>query len=117
MRDAYEVDNQSDAYNLRNSLNEEAFASKLDADDKTKLQTAIDESISWLDGAQEAAKEEYEDKQKELEAIANPIMQKAYAAAGGPPGGPGGAPGGFPGAGGAAPPGAGADEVQVEEID
>ncbi|KAE8206153.1 hypothetical protein CF327_g7593 [Tilletia walkeri] len=108
---------ESYAYNLRNSLNEEAFASKLDADDKTKLQTAIDESISWLDGAQEAAKEEYEDKQKELEAIANPIMQKAYAAAGGPPGGPGGAPGGFPGAGGAAPPGAGADEVQVEEID
>ncbi|CAD6887856.1 unnamed protein product [Tilletia controversa] len=108
---------ESYAYNLRNSLNEEAFASKLDADDKTKLQSAIDESISWLDGAQEAAKEEYEDKQKELEAIANPIMQKAYAAGGGPPGGPGGAPGGFPGAGGAAPPGAGADEVQVEEID
>ncbi|KAK0543296.1 Hsp70 chaperone [Tilletia horrida] len=105
---------ESYAYNLRNSLNEEAFASKLDADDKTKLQGAIDEAISWLDGAQEASKEEYEDKQKELEGVANPIMSKAYAAAGGPPGG---APGGFPGAGAGPTPGAGDSEPQVEEID
>jgi len=105
---------ESYAYNLRNSLNEEAFASKLDADDKTKLQSAIDEAISWLDGAQEASKEEYEDKQKELEGVANPIMQKAYAAAGGPPGG---APGGFPGAPGGAAPGAGGSEPTVEEVD
>ena len=67
----------------------------------------------------EASKEEFESKQKELEAIAMPIMQKFYGAAGGAPGGfpgaggfPGGAPGGFPGAG------AGADDgPSVEEVD
>ena len=63
-----------------------------------------------------------EERQKELEAVANPIMQKLYSSAGGAPGGfpggapggfPGGAPGGFPGAGGA-----GAEEgPSVEEVD
>lgn len=51
---------------------------------------------------------------EELEAIANPIMQKAYGA-GGAPGG--GAPEGFPGAGSGGFPGAGAEEPSVEEVD
>ncbi|KAJ7869538.1 heat shock 70kDa protein 1-like protein [Mycena olivaceomarginata] len=62
--------------------------------DKSKLQTAVDDTIKWLDVSQEGSKEEYEEKQKELEAIANPIMQKLYGA-GGMPGG--GMPEGFPG--------------------
>lgn len=98
------------------------MASKFEPADKTKLETAINETISWLDASQEGSKEEYEEKQKELEAIANPIMQKLYGAGGAPggpegfPGGaggfPGGAPGGFPGAGGAD-----ADGPSVEEVD
>lgn len=43
----------------------------------------------------EAEKEEYEDKQKELEKVANPIMTKMYGA-GGASNTSGGAPGGFP---------------------
>lgn len=98
---------ESYTYNLRNSLNEEAFASKLDASDKDNLKKAIDETIEWIDNTQEGSIDEYNDKQKELEGIANPIMQKAYGAAGG-------APGGAPGAG----PAPGGDEgPQVEEID
>merc|ERR1712137_1247115 len=98
---------ESYTYNLRNSLNEEAFASKLDASDKDSLKKAIDETIEWIDNTQEGSIDEYNDKQKELEGIANPIMQKAYGAAGG-------APGGAPGAG----PAPGGDEgPQVEEID
>lgn len=59
-------------------------------------------------------------KPKELESVANPIMQKLYQGAGGAF--PGGAPGGFPGAGGAPGgfPGAGAgaeDGPSVEEVD
>jgi molecular chaperone DnaK (HSP70) len=108
---------ESYAYNLRNSMQDEKLADKFDPADKQKLDTAITETIQWLDGAQEAGKEEYEERQKELEAVANPIMQKLYGAAGGPPGGaggfPGGAPGGFPGAGAGAP---GADGPSVEEV-
>jgi len=111
---------ESYAYNLRNSLTDEKLADKFDAADKSKLETAVNEAISWLDNSQEGSKEEYEDKQKELEAIANPIMQKLYAGAGGAPGDfpgaggfPGGAaPGGFPGAGAGAE-----DGPSVEEVD
>lgn len=98
-------------------MQDEKLADKFDAADKSKLETAVNETISWLDGAQEATKEEYEERQKELEAVANPIMQKLYGSAGGMPGAggfPGGAPGGFPGAGAQA--GAGADGPSVEEV-
>jgi len=36
----------------------------------------VNDPISWLDASQEGSKEEYEEKQKELEGFANPIMQK-----------------------------------------
>jgi L1 cell adhesion molecule like protein len=34
------------------------------------LESAVNETIKWLDASQEGLKEEYEEKQKELEAIA-----------------------------------------------
>ena len=107
---------ESYAYNLRNSLQDEKLKDKFEAADKAKLESAVNDAISWLDSSQEASKEEYEEHQKELEAVANPIMQKLYASAGGAPGGgfPGGAPGGFPGGA----PGGGAEEgPSVEEVD
>ncbi|GAA5879928.1 hypothetical protein JCM8547_003704 [Rhodosporidiobolus lusitaniae] len=105
---------ESYTYSLRSSI-EGDFKDKLDASDKEALEKAISESISWLDASAEASKEEYEEKQKELEAVANPIMAKAYGAAGGAPGA--GGPGGFPGAPGGAPPAGGDDGPSVEEVD
>ncbi|CAE6449033.1 unnamed protein product [Rhizoctonia solani] len=104
---------ESYAYNLRNTLQDDKLADKFDGGDKAKLETAVNEAISWLDASQEASKEEYEGRQKDLEAVANPIMSRLYGGAGGPPGG---APGGFPGAGagGAAHD---ADGPSVEEVD
>ncbi|KAI8824970.1 hsp71-like protein [Fimicolochytrium jonesii] len=104
---------ESYSYNLRNTLQDEKVASKLEASDRTKLEAAIDEAIKWLDHNHEGSKEEYESRQKELEGVANPIMMKMYGAGGAPGAGgfPGGAaPGGFPGAGGDAGP-------TVEEVD
>jgi L1 cell adhesion molecule like protein len=111
---------ESYAYSLRNTLSDSKVDEKLDAADKEKLKTEIDQIVTWLDENQQATREEYEEHQKELEAVANPIMMKFYGAGGAPggmPGGmPGGAPGGFPGAGGA--PGAGHDDgPTVEEVD
>jgi heat shock protein 1/8 len=114
---------ESYAYSLKNTLGDSKVDEKLDADDKEKLKTAIDSTVSWLDESQQATKEEYEEHQKELESVANPIMMKFYSESGGAPGGapggfPGGAPGGFPGG---APGGArGAthdDGPTVEEVD
>jgi L1 cell adhesion molecule like protein len=61
---------ESYTYNLRNSLTEEKLADKFEPADKAKLESSVNEAIKWLDASQEASKEEYEEKQKELEAIA-----------------------------------------------
>jgi L1 cell adhesion molecule like protein len=103
---------ESYAYSLRNTLNDPKVDEKLDAADKEKLKEEIDKVVAWLDDSQAATREEYEEHQKELEAVANPIMMKFYGSGGMPPGGPG-APGG-------AAPGAGAaqdDGPTVEEVD
>lgn len=74
---------ESYSYNLCNSLNDSQLADMFGAADKTKLESSVNEAISWLDNSQEASKEEYEEKQKELEGIADPIMQQLCGAAGG----------------------------------
>jgi len=118
---------ESYAYQLRNTIQDEKIASLLDAADKDKLNKAIDETIEWLDHNQEATKEEYESRRKEIEGVANPIMTKMYQQAGGagaagagaagaaPGGFPGAAPGGFPG--GAAPNAGSNNGPTVEEVD
>ncbi|KAJ1934002.1 Hsp70 chaperone, partial [Linderina pennispora] len=115
---------ESYAYNLRNTVQDPKVGDQLEAADKEKLTAAVDEAIKWLDDSQEASKEEYESRQKELEEVANPIMSKMYQQAGGAAGAaggfPGGAPGGFPGgaAPGAGAAGAGGDNgPTIEEVD
>ncbi|KAG3123236.1 Heat shock protein, partial [Phytophthora cactorum] len=91
------------AYSLRNSLNDEKMKEKIPEADKKVVDDKVTEVIQWLDAQQSLEKEEYESKQKELEAVANPVLQKVYASAGGAGGGdmPGGMPGGMSGAGAA----------------
>lgn len=67
---------ESYSYNLRNSINDEKLAGKFDPADKSKLEAAINETISWLDNSQEASKEEYDEKQKELEAVAKYVFSQ-----------------------------------------
>jgi len=102
------------AYSMRNSMEDEKLKDKIDDADKEKLKAAIDETISWLDANQMGEKDEFDAKQKELEAIANPIMMKAYQGAGG-------APGGMPDMGGMGGDGAegagGAPGPHIEEVD
>ncbi|KAM0960261.1 hypothetical protein ACFX2I_025242 [Malus domestica] len=71
------------AYNMRNTIKDEQIAGKLDPADKQKIEKAIDEAIEWLDRNQLAEVEEFEDKQKELEGLCNPIIAKMYQGPGG----------------------------------
>ncbi|KAL7424349.1 Hsp70 chaperone [Cryptotrichosporon argae] len=98
---------ESYAYSLKSTLGENG--DKFDAADKATLEAKVDETIKALDTMESASKEEYESLQKELESVANPLMQKFYGA-GGAPGGAPGAPGGFPNAGDDSAP-------SVEEVD
>ncbi|KAH9324050.1 hypothetical protein KI387_004228, partial [Taxus chinensis] len=66
------------AYNMRNTVKDDKIASKLDPADKEKIERAVNDALSWLDQNQLAEVEEFEDKQKELEAICNPIISKMY---------------------------------------
>jgi heat shock protein 1/8 len=101
-------------FTMRNTLQEEKLKEKFEADDKDKIEKAIQEALDWLDKNQLAEKDEFETKQKELEGIVNPIMMKVYQAAGGSGGMPGG---GMPDMGGGGAPGGGAGGPTVEEVD
>ena len=71
------------AYNMRNTIKDEKIAGQLSPEDKTTIETAVDETVSWLDANQLGEVEEFEDKQKELEGKCGPIIQRMYSQAGG----------------------------------
>ncbi len=66
------------AYNLKSSLTDEKLADKFSEDDKKTLIDKVEENISWLEANHDATKESCQERQKELESLANPIMQKVY---------------------------------------
>merc|ERR1711902_481561 len=96
-------------FNMKSTVDDEKFKAKLDEAEKKMVSDKCDETIRWLDGNQQAEKEEFDHKQKELEDIFNPIIKRIYQEAqdagagmpGGPqmPGGAGMPQGGAPGAG------------------
>merc|ERR1739846_220162 len=53
-------------YSLKSSIEGDEVKDKIPADDKAKLDAAIEETISWLDANVSAEEEEYEEKQKAL---------------------------------------------------
>ncbi|KAJ1544887.1 Hsp70 family chaperone [Saccharomyces cerevisiae] len=77
---------ESYAFTLKNSVSENNFKEKVGEEDAKKLEAAAQDAINWLDASQAASTEEYKERQKELEGVANPIMSKFYGAAGGAPG-------------------------------
>jgi heat shock protein 1/8 len=103
------------AYNMRNTIQDDKVGGKIDADDKKKIEEAVEGAISWLDANQLAEVDEFEDKLKELEGLCNPIISKLYQAGGAP------GAGGMPDMGGAgAPPPAGEGASagpKIEEVD
>jgi len=91
---------ESYCFNMKTTMNDEKLATKLGAEDKTKITETIDQTLKWLEANQLAEKDEFEHKLKEVEKICAPIMTKLYGGDGGAAGGMPGGPGGFPGAGG-----------------
>jgi len=109
---------ESYCFNMKTTVEDEKVKDKISDDDKKKISEKCDEAIKWLDANQLAEVDEFNEKQKEVEAVCSPVITKLYQSAGGMPGGmpsgmpggmPGGAPGGGAGAGGAGP--------TIEEVD
>jgi len=84
-------------FQVKASVNDEKLAAAIPAADKESILAAVQSTTSWLDSNQRAEKEEFEEKQKELEKIVAPILSNLSGAGGAPGGAPGGFPGGFPG--------------------
>lgn len=77
---------ESYTYSLKNQVNDnEKLGSKLSEDEKTKILSAVDEAIEWLDSNQDASTEEYKEKKAAVEEVVNPIISKLYEQAGGTP--------------------------------
>merc|ERR1712003_215040 len=110
---------ESYCFNMKTTIEDEKVADKISEDDKKKITEKCDEAINWLDANQLAEVEEFADKQKEVEAVCNPIITKLYQSAGGAGGMPdmGGMPGGMPGVGGAPPSGGSGAGPTIEEVD
>mgnify|MGYP003262277613 CR=1 FL=1 len=112
-----EAKNQLENYtfSVRNSLREDAVSSKLSESDKKEIEKKLDEASAWIDDHPNAEKEEYEEKQKELESVIMPIFSRMAGA------GAGGMPGAMPTGG--MPSGASAQQPQeddgphIEEVD
>ena len=64
-------------YSVKNQLNEQ-FASKISSEDKKAIEDMTKEALDWMDSHQDATKEEYEAKMKEVEGKIQPIFAKLY---------------------------------------
>ena len=84
-------------YTVKNQMNEEKLKDKFTDDDKKVIEDKSKEILQWMEGNPNAEFQEYEAKQKEMDAVFHPIMTRIYKETGGPPGGAGGMPGMPPG--------------------
>ncbi|CAM9369967.1 unnamed protein product [Pylaiella littoralis] len=73
-------------YNLKASY-EDTLKDKIAGDDLEELKNSVEASLEWLDSNPGAEEEDYVAKLKEVEAVANPIIARAYEANDGPEGG------------------------------
>ena len=69
-------------YNLKNSMVKRDDSPAILDEVKSELDPIIDEGIKWLEENDKAETDVYKEKQKELEAKVNPLMQKLYSQGG-----------------------------------
>ena len=74
-------------HTMRNTIeDEEKLAGKIEDDDKTTIEEALEEHQEWLSSNDDADREDYEEHLKDLQAICDPIVSEIYQAQGGPGG-------------------------------
>merc|ERR1712072_1240820 len=71
-------------YQMKNSIEDkDKLADKISDEDKSSIKDALTDAQDWLNANQDAEKDDFEDKLKELQAVCDPIIQKVYQASGG----------------------------------
>lgn len=87
IKEKIDAKNSLDSYlhSMRNTIEDkEKLANKISEDDKEKITDALKEHQEWLEGNQDAEKDDYEEHLKDLQAVCDPIIAKVYKEAGGP---------------------------------
>ncbi len=75
---------ESYLYNVRNSIREDKVKDTLGEATVTEAEAIVKEGLEWLEEHPDEQKEDYENKQKEVEERVRPIMMKLYQGAGAP---------------------------------
>jgi len=71
-------------FSVKNSISDKQLEGKINDEDKEKILSTIESGIKWLESnANESNKDDIEKKQKEIEEIVNPIIQKLGGGMGG----------------------------------
>jgi len=73
---------ESYIFNLKNTLDQDEVKNKLEAEELNQAKSKLDETLAWLDKNQLGEKDEYTEKQKELETDLKILMEKLYSAGG-----------------------------------
>ncbi|KAL8616425.1 hypothetical protein ACOMHN_041028 [Nucella lapillus] len=112
---------ESYAFHMKSTIEDEKIKDKISEEDKKTILDKCNDVITWLDTNQLAEKDEFDEKQKEVEKVCNPIITKLYQAAGAPGGmpnfDPSAAGAGGAGGAGAAGAGGGSSGPTIEEVD
>merc|ERR1712061_482027 len=69
---------ESYCFNIKSIIEDSQLKEKIPESDKNMIVGKCNETITWLERNQMAEVDEFKDKQKELEAIFNPIIKKLY---------------------------------------
>jgi len=73
---------ESYIFNLKSSLEGESISSKLSQEEVAAAKAELEAALQWLDTNQLAEKEEFAERQRELEQTARPLLAKLYGGAG-----------------------------------
>lgn len=80
-KEKIEARNQLDNYifSMKKTIEDaDKLGDKISDDEKAEIKKALDEAEEWLKTNHDASKEEFEEQQKKIEEVANPIVSKAY---------------------------------------
>lgn len=69
---------------MRNTVEDkDKLADKLDEDDKATIIDVLTEAEDWMNGHEEADREEFDEQLKELQSVCDPIIASIYQQSGG----------------------------------
>jgi len=78
---------ESFVYGAKSSANDEQVKNKLSEKERQCVLDAVEDCLQWMEARADATEQEIEDKQKQIEAIINPVFTKLYQQAGQAPSG------------------------------